>query len=232
MKTMKLTPLIVGIFFIACTGNLHPVSQNSFEAINYGKTENCSVSFNWLGKEGNALVFDIRIKNTSTETVYVDPDRFSYSASTRYPALYMVTPIDPQPLTEFDVSRGFRAKIRAKDTFKFLIGAVTAGLQAYNGFIFREGMLSNSIASDLATTTVSFAGEIGISALDKEQERLKEDLKYVPEEILKKTKIFPGESVQAKVFFEHIPNMKYYEFHIPVEGDMLTFSFAHKKSRN
>ncbi len=221
----KLIPFIV-IIFVACTSNLHPVSQNDgIVSVTNERSDNCIVYFKWLGNEGKVMVFDVQIKNTSTENIYVDPAHFSYAASTRFPALYTITPLYPHPLTEVDVSRGIRAKIRSKDTFKFLIGALTAGLQAYNGLLFTEGIFGSVLASDLLTTTASFAGEIGTSALDSSQERLKDDLKYVPSEILKRTRIYPGESVQGKVFFELIPRMKYYEFKILIEGDLFTFSF-------
>ena len=111
----KLLPFIV-IILVACTSNLHPVSQNDVvDSVSNERSENCIVYFKWLGNEGNVMVFDIQIKNTSIENIYVDPDNFSYAASTRYPSLYTITPLDPHPLTEIDVSRGIRAKIRSKD---------------------------------------------------------------------------------------------------------------------
>jgi hypothetical protein len=222
---MRILPLFLLIIVCSCSNHLQPVSYTNASQRN--ENSNCGVQFTWMANEGDLMIFDLQVKNTSDEILFIDPEQFYYKTSFDHPAKYTITPTDPYALTEYDVSHRLKAKIRSKGMFKVLVGMVSAGLNAYSGLSIGEGLLPGLLSNQqLMTATTVFAGEVATSALDHKQEMLEEDLEYVPDEIAKKTSIRPGHSFQGKVFFDAIPKMQYYEFILPIEGNNFVYTFT------
>ena len=224
---MRTLPLFFLIILFSCSNHLRPVYDSGQQMSANYTSEDCTVYFKWLDNEGDLLIFDLEVRNTSNEILYIDPDQFYYKTSFKHPAKYTITPSDPNALTEYDVSLRLKSKIRTKGMFKVFVGMVTAGINAYNGLSLGEGLLPGIFSNnDLMITTVTFAGEIATSALDHKKEMLEEDLEYVPTEIFKKTSILPGHVYQGKVFFDAIPKMQYYEIILPIEGRNFVYTFT------
>jgi len=226
MRAATLTISVIFFFLASCSGDLHSVRNADRPGPQFHVGENASVYFNYRGKEGQMMIFDVKIKNTGDQTLFIDPGKIQYSASFKSKALYTVSPTDPHPLSEYDVGLRLRSRIRSHDTFKLLIGALSAGIQAYSRTSWAEGILPGLAANrEIITTSATFAEDFATDALEAKNERLEEDIEYIPNEILQKTMIHPGNTLQGKVFFDAIPRMKYYEFQVPVASETFTFQF-------
>ena len=90
---MRATLFIILVFLASCAGGLHPVTKTQQPEIQSYKTDNATVFFNYLGKEGQMMIFDVEIKNTSDETIHVDPGKIRYKASFKPSAIYTVSPL-------------------------------------------------------------------------------------------------------------------------------------------
>lgn len=214
--------LLLFIVFAACSSRMHPVDLAQVPV-----QDDVTVHFRYLGNEGKMMIFDVEVKNGTDEIVYMDPERITYQGSYRASAPYAVSPRDPHPLSEYDVSLRLRSKIRSKDMFKLLIGAAAAGLEAYGGMPWAEALVPGIGSNrELITATTTFATTVANSAIDNKKEQLEEDMNYIPSEMLSKHALKPGETLQRKVFFEQIPRMKFYEFSVPVEDKTFDFSFT------
>ena len=224
----KLLYVLIPFFFVACAEPFGPsATQDPRHAkVQRLETEESVVIFNYLGDEGSMMVFDVEIRNTSLDPIHIDPAHIHYAGYEKSNSLYSIAPLDPNPLTAYDVGLRLRSKIRSRETLKVLVSALSSGLQALGGTPWLEGALPALAANrSILTTGVSFAEDFAVGAIDSKNEQLEGDIAYVPAEILEASMIHPGHRLQGKLFFDVIPRMRYYDIELIVGRDQYVFQF-------
>jgi hypothetical protein len=165
------------------------------------------------------LVFDVEIRNEGDQPIQIDPGKMYFLGSdipfppetldqsgTRFESGLKKN----QSLSEEEVGRQFKQKIKASRRTGILLGLLSAGLVIYDAAKDTKDLNSpewtrkkarNAALRDAVTMASLTAMEVVQQQSAMTEEKKGADLYYLPEEILRSQVLAPGEFCRGKVFF-------------------------------
>jgi len=242
-------PVSILLFFIlvcgSCTRYLVPAWFDPEEhSVKYSRMEYEGILFYTEHLEVNDqhLVFDIEIRNQRSYPVDIKPEKMYYLGSnvsfppetkTESGSGFESKLVKQFTVSEKGVAGQFEQKMKAQRRTSILMGVLSAGLMIYDAAMdakdFNSGdwtpkKIRNANTRDLVTIAGIAAADVVHQTSVVTAEMKREDLFYLPEEILRETRLQPGESCRGKVFFPTSKD-KYIKLIIPVEYTEYAFDF-------
>jgi hypothetical protein len=242
-------PVTILIFFIlvfsSCTRYLVPAWFNHEEhSVKYSRMEYDGIQFYTEHLEVNDqhLVFDIEIRNQRPYPVEISPEKIYYLGSNvPFPPETKIksgsgfeSQLEKQfAISERGVADQFEHKMKAQRRNSILMGVLSAGLIVFDAAMdakdFNSGdwtpkKIRNANTRDLVTIAGIAAADVVHRNSVMTAEMKREDLFFLPEEILKEINLEPGESCRGKVFFPTSRD-RYIKLIIPVEYTEYAFDF-------
>jgi len=207
---------------------------------------------NWLDHDGitiiaenievndQHIIFDVEIKNKTDYRLRFDPEEMYYVGSNvPYPTNegYEVR-MDFESklkkryaLSEKEVARHLEHQIKSMKRTNLITGILSASLLVFDAAMSTKvsNEASSKFLSQEAIRSMVTVG--GLAAMDVVREQAamsaaeaKEDLHFLPKEIIEEGVINPGESFRGKVFFPTYRE-KYFSMIVPVESNDFELDF-------
>jgi len=192
------------------------------------------VELGYDGIQGDNLVFDFVVHNTTLDTLFVLPSDFYYvvldSASAEaFPYTPWMAVHPDKVLMLYDKTLEDRKGAKSMNT---LFGVLQAGVNIiYNtaGFIATEnpGYIADAIFQTVGTADQYISQDKMISS---DMELINEEKKVVDEEIFRTCEVSPGEVISGYVYFPKHENAPYYMFCFPIEKQLFQFVYNQRKA--
>lgn len=241
MKNLILSVFVYILFITGCAPEpVFRLESQQDDVLNYrgmeylhSEGENSSVTMAYYRHIGQQIVMDVEIVNYSDSLVQIDTPNFKYSAKHEYSngsydPLYGGTAVDPeQVILNLDLASS-RAEANER-TSQMLDGITVAA----------------NIASDVANAGERTTEELNQrdnqrtrEAIERSERRdhfyarvssLNEQRAYWETEVLRKTDLYPEESIAGEVRFPVIEDANVVEFSVIVGGEEHHFVYQQKK---
>jgi hypothetical protein len=214
---------------------------------------------NWLDYEGiiviaenldvtdRHFVFDVEIKNETDYRIRFNPETIYYMGSNApYPSesqeevrLDFETKLKKyHALSEEEVVRHLEQRIKREKRTHLITGILSAGLIAFDAAMSAEAMNSEVTSKLISQEAIRSAFTFGgLAAMDvvRGQSAMtaaaaREDLYFLPEELLEESVILPGETYRGKVFFPACHD-RFIRMLVPVETNDFALDFRWADNR-
>jgi hypothetical protein len=196
-------------------------------------SDQIGVELGYDGIQGENLVFDFVVHNTTLDTLSILPSDFYY---------VLLDSANEEPLTDtswqavqpesvlMHYDKTLEDRKEEKDINSFL-GFIQAGVTIlYNttAFIATEnpGYLADAVLQTVGTADQYISQSKMISS---EMEMISEEKSLVDEEIFRACKVPPGTVVSGYVFFPKHENTAYYLFCFPIENQLFQFVYNQRR---
>jgi hypothetical protein len=197
------------------------------------ESDQIGVELGYDGIQGENLVFDFVVHNTSLDTLFVLPSDFYYvvldsaNANAAPSAPWMAMHPD-KVLMLYDKTLEDRKEAKNMNS---LYGILRAGVNIlYNtaGFIATENpvYIADAIFQTMGTADQYISQDKMISS---DLEMINEEKKVVDEEIFRTCEVPPGEVISGYVYFPKHENTDYYMFCFPIENQLFQFVYNQRK---
>jgi len=198
------------------------------------ESDQIEVELGYDGIQGENLVFDFVVHNSTTDTISVLPANFYYMVLDRPDAeptseLSWLAVHPEEVLMHYDHS--LEERKQAKDINSF-IGILRAGAGIlYNTCAYiatdNPGYLADAFIQTLGTADQYISQDRIIS---EELEMISGEKDIVKEEIFRECDILPGDVVSGYVYFPRNNNTDYYMFCFPIEDQLFQFVYNQQQS--
>lgn len=197
------------------------------------ESEELDVELGFDGMQGDQLVFDLVIHNSSTDTLSIMPSGFYYvlldSAHAESAEEASWQSLHPDTvMAYYDLSIENREKQKEMNT---MLGILQAGVNLlYNasGFIATEdpGFIVDAVFQTAGTADEYISRSKMISM---EMTEISEEKELVREEIFREKMLPPGQVASGFVYFPFHPEAAYYMFCFPLENQL--FQYVYRQDR-
>lgn len=197
------------------------------------ESEEVAVELGFDGMQGDMLVFDLVVYNSSSDTLNIFPSGFYYmlldSAHAESSDKASCSVLHPDTvLAYYDLSIEMREKQKGMNT---MLGILQAGVNLlYNtsGFIATEdpGFIVDAVFQTAGTAEEYISNDRMIT---KEMSVIKEEKELVQEEIFRDVLLPPGQVTSGYVYFPSQKVAAYYMFCIPVGNNL--FQYVYRQDR-
>ena len=241
MKKIQYLPVFL-LLFLSCTAP-RVVTQISPEAAegHYAmgreylslESDHIGVELGYDGIQGENLVFDFVVHNTTADTLSILPADFYYvvlkNANAEDSAHTSWLAVHPEKvLVHYDETLEERKEEKSMNS---LFGVLQAGVGIlFNTTAFiatdNPGYLVDAVLQTVGTADQYISQDKMISS---EMEMISEEKKVVDEEIFRPCEVLPGKVINGYVYFPKHDNTPYYMFCFPIENQLFQFVYNQRK---
>jgi len=181
----------------------------------------------FIGIQDSQYVFDFHVINHSNKEYVVDPSSFYYrpcDESVQEKGLIKVPALDPEKELS-RINKGLsQTQIRRKNNFGvalFAIGAdILSSIVMSNDYNPHDHFVRDALSSGVQTAIYvsSIANEENADNLNYEKQKYSNS-------VIRKTTLDCNYAVYGKVFFPVTANSEYIRLYVPVDNDLIVFTF-------
>lgn len=241
MKNIYYLP-VISLFLFSCTAprvvtQITPEAPEGHYAMGREyialESEQIGVELGYDGIQGENLVFDFVVHNTTSDTLSILPSDFYYvvldSANAHAAPNAPWMAVHPDKVMMF-YDKSIEERKGAKNMNSFF-GIIQAGVNIlYNtaGFIATDNpvYIADAIFQTVGTADQYISQDKMISS---EMEMISEEKEVVEEEIFRTCSVPPGKVISGYVYFPKHESTPYYMFCFPIESQL--FQFVYNQSR-
>ena len=241
MKNFYYLPLPILLLF-SCTAprvvtQITPEAESGYYA--QGReyitldSEEVAVELGYDGIQGENLVFDFVVHNTTPDTLCIRPSDFYYvvldSATEETPSDTSWLAVQPENvLMHYDKTLEERKEEKGINSLLGIIQAGAAIIYNTTAFIATDnpGYLADAFLQTVGTADQYISQSRMISS---EMEMISEEKNIVNEEMFRECKVPPGTVVSGYVFFPKHDSTTYYMFCFPIENQLFQFVYNQRK---
>jgi hypothetical protein len=191
------------------------------------------VELGYDGIQGDNLVFDFVVNNTSMDSLAIYPESFFYvlldSATAESSLESSWLSVNPDTvLAYYDNTLEESKKSKGLNTFFGVLQASVNILYNTSGFLATEdpGFIADAVFQTVGTAQQYVAQDKMISS---EMEIISEEKELVKEEIFRTCKLAPGGTANGFVYFPVNEECSYYMFCFPMGNELFQFVYNQKK---
>lgn len=181
----------------------------------------------YIGIQDSQYVFDFHIINHSNKEYVVDPSSFYYRPCDELlheKGLLKVTAIDPEKELS-RINKGLsQTQIRRKNNFGialFAIGAdIISSIVMSNDYNPHDHFVRDAVSSGVQTAVY-----VSSIANEEKADNLKYEKQKYSNSVIRKTTLDCNYAVYGKVFFPVTANSEYIRLYVPVDNDLIVFTF-------
>ena len=196
-------------------------------------SDHIDVELAYDGKQGEDLVFDFVVHNTTSDTLAILPANFYYqvidsaNAESVPDASWMA--VQPEKvMIHYDKAMENRKKEKGMNSFLGVLQAGAAILYNTTAFIATDnpGYLADAVLYTVGTADQYISqGKI----ISEEMEMISKEKGLVDKEIFRVCEVLPGEVASGYVYFPAHDNTDYYMFCFPIETQLFQFVYNQRK---
>jgi hypothetical protein len=196
-------------------------------------SDRIGVELGYDGIQGDNLVFDFVVHNTTSDTLFVRPSEFYYvvlDSATEIPvsgrSWWAVQP--DKVLMHYDKTLEDREAAKNMNSFLGIIQAGVAILYNTTAFIATDnpGYLADAFIQTVGTADQYISQD---KVIRSEMEVITEEKSTVNEEMFRECKVLPGTVVSGYVFFPEHESAAYYMFCFPIDNQLFQFVYNQRK---
>ena len=198
------------------------------------ESDQIEVELGYDGMQGENLVFDFVVHNSTTDTISVLPANFYYvlldSADADPSSELAWSAVHPDTvLLHYDRTLEERKQVKDINSFMGILRAGAGILYNASAYFATDnpGFLADAFIQTVGTAGHYIAQDQIIS---EELEMISEEKDIVREEIFRECNILPGSVVSGYIFFPKNNNTAYYMFCFPIEDQQFQFVYNQKQS--
>ncbi len=195
--------------------------------------DHIDVELGYDGMQGEDLVFDFVVHNTTSDTLSILPADFYYEVldSVNAESVPDTSWMAVQPekvMMHYDKAMDNRKKEKGMNSFLGVLQAGVAILYNTTAFIATDnpGYLADAVLYTVGTADQYISQDKMIS---EEMEMISEEKGLVEKEIFRGCELPPGEVVSGYVYFPSHDNTAYYMFCFPIEEQIFQFVYNQRK---
>jgi len=199
------------------------------------ESEKIGVELGYDGMQGDFLVFDFVVHNTTTDTLSIYPANFYYvlldSANAEFSDSDTWLTVHPDTvMMHYDFVLDERKKVKGTNTLLGILQASANIIYNASGFIATENpaFIVDAVFQTAGTADQYISQD---KMINSEMELIGEEKELVNEEIFRTCVLPPGEVASGYIYFPKHDQTAYYMFCFPLENQLFQFVYNQQKEQ-